>query len=131
MKRVLIVDDAAAIRHLLKAHLAALAPHVQTDEADTSAEGLRRFFEGDHDLTFLDGVFKDGTSSTHILGKMLEARPEARVVLTTSRPRDHPDVMEALGIGAYAYLAKPLQRHEVEEILQRIESDRGGFGRIR
>lgn len=62
---------------------------------------------------------------------MLAARPRTRVVLTTARPREHPEVVEALGLGAYAYLAKPLRRGAIEEILQRIEGDSGRVGRIR
>lgn len=128
---MLIVDDAEAVRVMLAGHLRALSPGVHIEEESTAAGGVERALAGDFHLVFLDGVFSDGTSSTATLSAILTRRPHARVVLTTSRPREHPDVAEALGLGAYAYLQKPLRRNAVEEILQRLDTDEGRVGHIR
>lgn len=131
MNRVLVIDDAPTIRHAMADHLRALVPGLEIEEAEDAEQGLALAKAGEHDLVFLDGAFRDGTPSAELLAKILDARPRARVVLTTARPREDPRVVESLGIGAYAFLAKPVRREALEDILLRVSTDEGRVGRIR
>lgn len=128
---MLIVDDAATVRLMIADHVRAILPGVEIVEAASATEGITAFEAAEHDVTFLDGVLADGPPSLDVLQAMLAIRPRARVVLTSARPREHPEVVEALGVGAYAYLAKPVKRAPIEEIFQRVEGDAGRLKRLR
>lgn len=131
MRNVLVVDDSEAVRHQLTTHLTALIPGVSITQAATAREGIERFMDGSFDLTFLDGVFSDGTPTNDVLRSMLSADASARIALVSSLPRDHPQIAEVLGNGAYAYLQKPVQRLAIEEIVMRVDADDGRVGRIK
>lgn len=132
MPKALVADDRETIRMMLKDHLAAVCgAGVEIVEAPTASEALAAFEAGNFDFTFLDGVFSDGTPMVDVLEKMLQTRPGARVIVTSALPVDDPEVTEAMGVGAYAYLAKPIQRGELAALMKRMEHDDSRIERMR
>lgn len=132
MTSVLVVDDSPTVRIMFRRAIEAIAPPaLDIVEAATAEEGIRKFGERAFDLTFLDGVFADGTPAIEVQAAMLDKRADARVIVMSSRPREHPDVVLALGVGAYAYLAKPVQHAALAAILERFALEGMRVQRIR
>ena len=109
--RVLVVDDVAANRELLLAHLEAL--HYEVREARDGIEALEAVDEQEPDLILLDVDMPrlDGIA----VCERLKAHPTRRlipiVILTASRERDTR--LRGIAAGADDYLSKPFDATEL------------------
>lgn len=125
MPRYLIVDDSRTSRgHLAGLLRAASQGKAELLEAGTLDEALDAFASKRPDIVFLDmqlDLMTDGqpggSTGLVVLDAMLRERPEARVVLVTSLPDDHPDVVEAFDRGARELVPKPVERSAIEGVL--------------
>ena len=127
----LVVDDSRTIRLAMLAALRQAAPHAELVEASGDEEALRLFLERSFHVTFLDMVLRDEGTSLHLLRQMLDARPEARVVVVTGLDREHPDVVAAVSHGAFAYLRKPIRVDDIRGVLATLDAEEGRGARIR
>lgn len=103
-------------------------------EAAGPAEALAAFEKGRFDIVFLDMVMgsEPGPSAgLGVLGELLLRDPLARIVLMTSLPPEHPDVVQAMGFGAFAHLRKPVRIEAIKGLLLDYESESGALQRIR
>jgi CheY-like chemotaxis protein len=125
MPRYLVVDDSRTSRTLLAA-LLRKASSVPPDilEAASLDEALEAFSRTPPDVVFLDMQLDlhatgtgGGSSGLMALDAMLRERPEARVVLVTALTSDHPDVSDALAMGACALLEKPVASDQLRAAL--------------
>lgn len=66
-----------------------------------------------------------------LLELMLREKPEQRVILVTGLPRDHADVVAALSLGAFAFVAKPIRKDAIQRVLAEVDTEDGRTGRIR
>ncbi|MBU2549937.1 MAG: sigma-54 dependent transcriptional regulator [Proteobacteria bacterium] len=113
-KRVLVVDDEAAHRLMLKAHLEQAGFEIV--EAASGEEALDLAAGGELDLVLLD-LKMPGISGVDVLRSLTESGFPAPVLIMTAYGSIESAV-EALKIGAEDYLSKPL---DTDELLLKIE----------
>jgi two-component system response regulator AtoC len=111
--RILIVDDEKLIRWSLRQRLEAAGYEVL--EAEDGAEGLERCRE-DVDLVILDFRLPD-TDGISLIPKIKEASPDIVIILLTAYA-SVPGAIEAIKLGAYHYVNKPV---ELEEMVLLVE----------
>lgn len=119
--RVLVVDDERFFREAIGDVLGgASIPHVS---AATGADALELAADPEVGVAILDLELPD-IHGLEVFRKLKQTRPELRVViLSASTQEEH--VLEALRLGAFDYLAKPL--HE-EELLLSVRRALDTFG---
>lgn len=134
--RFLIVDDSLPIRLVLRAALERAtergAPTIQ--DASSPSEALEAFAQGSFDVVFLDmvmGTEPGPVAGLGVLQQILSLAPRTRIVLMTSLPAEHPDVVSALGLGAFAHLRKPVRLEAIRGLLLDVSEEEGATGRIR
>jgi CheY-like chemotaxis protein len=121
--RVLVVDDAASVRHLLRVALTGVG-HPEIDEASDGAEALRLLASKAYDLCLLDLNMPvlDGWKVLAWIGARSTPPPKVIVISTMADP---DTVKRAFDLGANGVLSKPLQlgmvRREVRATLGTAE----------
>jgi two-component system chemotaxis response regulator CheY len=112
MARILVVDDAAFMRKMVKDALSA-AGHEVVGEAGNGAEAVARFQELKPDLLTLDITMpeKDGLAA---LADIIGSDPDARVVMCSALGQE-TKVVQALRLGAKDFVVKPFQADRVVE----------------
>jgi two-component system chemotaxis response regulator CheY len=112
MARILVVDDAAFMRKMVKDALLA-AGHEIVGEAGNGAEAVARFQELKPDLLTLDITMpeKDGLAA---LADIIGSDPDARVVMCSALGQE-TKVVQALKLGAKDFVVKPFQADRVVE----------------
>ena len=112
MARVLVVDDAMFIRHiigdLLKQH-----GHEVVGEAANGQEAVDRYRELKPDVTTLDITMpeKDGLAA---LKEIIELDPSARVIMCSALGQESK-VLESIKLGARDFVVKPFKPERVQE----------------
>src|SRR5258708_6090418 len=120
MARILIIDDDKAFRSVLAETLRDLG-HTPI-EAASGPLGLERLAQDAADALFLD--FKmPGTDGLEVLRK-LRARAEtlALPVVMLTAFASSSNTIEAMKLGAFEHLTKPLRRRDLELLLERMLS---------
>src|SRR5713226_5575004 len=120
MANVLIVDDDPALREGLSEALTDLGHAPQT--ASTGREGLAALSEK------LDAVLLDlnmpGMDGIEVLRRICsQESPPAVVVLTAFATAEN--TIEAMRLGAFDHLTKPIGRQELDALLKRLPRRRG------
>jgi CheY-like chemotaxis protein len=118
MTRVLIVDDHAEIRHLVK--LALEPTGYDLDEAADAASALDRIYLAPPDILVLD-VMMPGNMDGYALCKQIKDSPEWRhicVILLTARGQQ-TDMERGKAAHADAYLVKPFSPTALWSLVQR------------
>jgi two-component system chemotaxis response regulator CheY len=112
MARVLIVDDAAFMRKMLRDALSG-GGHEVVGEASNGNEAVQRFQELRPELTTLDITMpeKDGLQA---LREILSVDPTARVVMCSALGQESK-VLESIKAGAKDFVVKPFQAERVLE----------------
>lgn len=101
---ILVVDDAKFARIVAKRALQN-GGYTRIIEAGTAAEALDLFEREKPDLTLLDITLPDSSNLTP-LKKMLEMRPEAKIIMNSALGQDLI-IMDALEAGAKDFISKP------------------------
>lgn len=109
MARVLIVDDQADLRELLKRWISAAGHEVM--EADSAAAALEVFARRPADVVFCDVQMPGGHDGLWLTGELRRRYPLAAVVLATGVSTVPPVV--SLRAGVLAYLIKPFDRQRL------------------
>jgi two-component system, chemotaxis family, chemotaxis protein CheY len=115
--KVLVVDDAIFMRHLIKNILKDLGHEVIGEAAD-GEEACAKYDELKPDLVTLDLVMpkKGGLEA---LRDIRSKHPDARVVVISAIDQRQP-LMDALKLGAADYVVKPFEKDRVEEAINRV-----------
>lgn len=116
-KRILIVDDAAIIRRILRAMFTKNG-FVVAGEAQDGQEGLDLYRQLQPDLVTMDITMPnmDGITATRsILGEY----PEARIIMVSSVGQENV-IREAIGIGALDFIVKPLKEEQIISAVKRV-----------
>lgn len=103
MARILIIDDEEQIRTSLKSALDRRSHDTVT--AENLKEG-RRFLSAGFDVIFLDVMLPDG-NGLHLLEEILKENPSQTVVMISGHA-DISTAIEAIKIGAYDFIEKPI-----------------------
>jgi signal transduction histidine kinase len=118
--RILVVDDEADNRTLLKNQLAAV-PHVRlsVEAAADGDEALKKLAESPFDLVFLDYRLPP-TDGLDVLDKIRQHHPKTAVVITTAAGSEQIAVA-AMKKGAMDYLThQDLRRADLSQLLRRV-----------
>jgi two-component system, NtrC family, response regulator AtoC len=102
--RILVVDDERLIRWSLEQTLVKAGYDVET--AENGAATARVLREDAPDLVLLDLKLPD-TDGIQVLRDLKESHPDIQVVIMTAYA-DVPTAVEAMRLGAYDYIAKPI-----------------------
>lgn len=115
--RVLVVDDAMFIRHVIR-DLLTQHGHEVVGEAANGVEAVDRYRELLPDVTTLDITMpeKDGITA---LREILVDHPDAKVIMCSAL-KDRPTVLRALQAGAADYIVKPVKPERVLEAVQKV-----------
>ena len=115
--RVLVVDDAKFMRHLLKNILVGMGWEV-VGEAGNGKEAADKYRELSPDVVTMD-IVMPGTSGIEALKQIRGKDPQAKIVMISAIDQREP-VMEALKLGAADYVVKPFEKERVEEAMHRV-----------
>jgi DNA-binding NtrC family response regulator/DNA-binding CsgD family transcriptional regulator len=112
--RILIVDDEEAVRYTLRQLLSkhGFAPY----EASSGAEATTAIKDIDLDLILLDLVMP-GPDGMETLLELKKIDPDMPVIMMTGRG-DISTAVQAIKIGAYDFIAKPLQTNKLIQTIQ-------------
>ncbi len=113
-KKILVIDDEASIRQVLKIHLRAAGYVVEA--ASTAAEGLA-VVSKECDLILCDLKLPD-MEGAEVIGMLKERFPELPVVVVSGFI-DPEVVDEAMARGVFEYLMKPFMKEDLLDVINR------------
>lgn len=113
--KVLVVDDEEAIRKLVHRILTETDYEVVT--ASDGHEALNIVGQGNVGVVILD-IKMPGLSGMEVLQKLAVDCPDIFVIIMTG-VADTETVVEAMNLGAYDYITKPLKRDDLVLSVQR------------
>ncbi len=119
-RRVLVVDDDAAMREMLVSLLD--EEGIETRSAGSAADALELAKQEDFTAVLSD-IRMPGTDGMQMLGELREIRPDAPVVLMTAFGTIDSAV-DAMREGAFDYITKPFKRGIVLAALRRAFGQR-------
>jgi len=104
--RILVVDDEHSIRYTFSLFLDEAG--YQTTAVSEPGDALDALSNGGVDLAFVD-ILLESTSGIDLMAKIKERSPSTEVVIVTGAPSVET-ASEALRLGAFDYLVKPVDR---------------------
>ncbi|MBC7116756.1 MAG: response regulator [Pseudothermotoga sp.] len=116
-KRVLIVDDAAFMRMLLK-DIITKAGYEVAGEAANGVEAVEKYKELKPDVVTMDITMPEMDGITAIK-KIKEIDPNAKIIVCSAMGQQAM-VIEAIQAGAKDFIVKPFQHSRVIEALQKL-----------
>jgi len=120
--KILVVDDEEDFREIFSLFLEKMGYRVRT--AADGIEALALFQDFDFDIAIID-YFMPRMDGMELLRELRRRQSNAEV-LFISGYGTIPSAVEALKLGVYDYITKPLDLDEVERIIQRIVEVRLG-----
>lgn len=118
--RVLIVDDEASLRLMVRAGLEQLGYEV--DEASSGLEGLNKLSMQPFDVLILD-LKMPGIQGLEVMQHLPKLYPHLALIILTGRPTLE-SAIEAVQQKAVAYLCKPCSLHEIAAVLNEVRAQR-------
>lgn len=115
MALVLIVDDDLLVRHRLQREFEDLEVELLT--ADTVEAAVQVVTQDHPDVVILDVMLPDG-SGLEAFQRIHEMDPRTPVIFITAG-EESATAIEAMRLGAYDYLLKPLNRRKLRELVCR------------
>ncbi|WP_374564138.1 response regulator transcription factor [Ideonella sp.] len=121
MKRVLIIDDQADLRRLVRWSLELLEPAAELHEANGASAGLHMVQQVKPDLVLLD-VMMPGPIDGLAVCRQIRADEQlasTKVILISARGQA-ADVRSGNQAGAHAYIVKPFSPQRLLETVERL-----------
>ncbi len=116
MKKIIVIDDEAAGRTLIKQYLSEYPSLIVVGEANNGVDAIKVINEFKPDLIFLD-IQMPGLSGFEVLSH-LEEIPQ--IIFSTAYDQY---ALKAFEVHAVDYLLKPYTRARFKQAIQRIRSD--------
>ena len=116
LPKVLIVDDVAVARDLMRAMLRSLDV-TQIFDASNGIDAIALFRRERPDIVFLD-IRMPGMDGLQALGEMLADNPAAFIVIDSAESTAK-NVRAALELGAKGFIVKPFNMQKVRDILDK------------
>ena len=121
MANILIIDDSALSRRILRRMLESAGHHVR--EADDGMVALEQYLLDQPDVVLLDMTMR-GMHGLDVLSKLRELDPQARVIVATADiQRSTRELVEAAG--GSGFVSKPF---EAERLISAVTTVLGGGG---
>lgn len=115
--KVLVVDDAKFMRHMIKNILVGMGWEVVGEAAD-GHEAIAKYKDLSPDVVTMD-IVMPGASGIDALKEIRMHDSNAKVVMISAIDQREP-LMEALKLGAADYVVKPFEKERVEEAMHRV-----------
>lgn len=114
MLTILIVDDDAAVRGML---YDLFSERYECHTASTAEEAFQYLEVEDYDVILTD-IAMEGLSGVELLKRVQLRDCETPVILISGKGNEQ-DPKQLLDLGAFAYVSKPFNVDELEEIVER------------
>jgi len=114
MSTILIVDDDDAIRGML---YDLLSEKYECNTASMAEEALQ-YLEVERYDAILTDIAMPGLTGVELLRRIQETDSKTPVILISGRGSEE-DEQDLIELGAFAYLTKPFNLDEIEEVVQR------------
>lgn len=116
--KVLVVDDAAFMRNMIKDVFLSMPGFTVIGEASNGLEAIEKYNELKPDLVTMDIVMplKSGIEATR---EITNSDNDARVVMCSALGQESL-VMEAIDAGAKDFIVKPFKAEKVQEVVNRV-----------
>ena len=120
MKSVLIVEDSATTRAMIRAVIEDMEEDFTALEASTGFEALKLLPQGSFDLIITDINMPDvnGLELIHFVKTNPNYQHIPMVIVTTERSSE--DRERGLALGASAYITKPFTSEQLQEVIAKI-----------
>jgi two-component system nitrogen regulation response regulator GlnG len=122
VSRILVVDDEASIRLVLRDALAGAGHDVE--EAASADAARERLAAGRFGLAFVD-IRMPGASGLELLDEIAASGPDAPVVVIMTAQNTFDNAIEAMKRGAFDYLTKPFDLKQIEAMVEKATRVRG------
>ncbi len=113
-KLILIADDAAFMRKMIRSTLAA-AGFTRFIEAGNGAEAVRLYASGNPDLVLMDVTMPE-MDGLEALRRIMAICPSALVIMCSAIGQD-ATIIEAVKSGASEFIVKPFKKEQLTEIV--------------
>ena len=121
MRSILVIDDDPLIRKTLSSHLTKEGYEVL--QAENGEEGFQKYKESFSDLVILDIRLPD-MDGLEVLSKIKNKNRNAYIIIMTAYD-DMKTTVEAIKLGAFEYLVKPLDYVELDLTIDKAFQIRG------
>jgi two-component system chemotaxis response regulator CheY len=120
VKSVLIVEDSATTRAMIRAVIEDMEEDFTALEASTGFEALKLLPQGSFDLIITDINMPDvnGLELIHFVKTNPNYQHIPMVIVTTERSSE--DKERGLALGASAYITKPFTSEQLQEVIAKI-----------
>jgi len=105
MNKILIIEDEAAIRRVLKRIISDESKSYNVEEAEDGIKGIELVKVADFDLILCD-IKMPKMDGVEVLKKLKELKPEIPVIMISGHG-DLETAVETMRLGAYDYISKP------------------------
>ncbi len=116
-KKVLIIDDSALVRRILKKFLEDLG--LEVDTAKDGEEGIKKALENDYDIITVD-IEMPKKGGLDVIKEIMDKKPTRILVISAYSTEDAEVTLKALDLGALGYITKP---GTLGATLQQIEKE--------
>jgi CheY-like chemotaxis protein len=113
--RVVIVDDSATVRRMVKKILAGSIFNIHVADAPNGEDALVMCADGGFDIVFLD-CNMPGLDGLETLAGLLKRNPDAKVIMMSGE-RNDAKVAQAKALGALEFLFKPFYPRDIDRVL--------------
>lgn len=117
MAKILVVDDAAFMRHMLKVILET-AGHEVVCEAVNGVEAVEKYKAYRPDVVTMDITMPE-MEGIEALRRIRQADPNAKVIMCSAMGQQKL-IVEAIQLGARDFIVKPFQSHRVLETVSKM-----------
>lgn len=117
--RILVIDDDPDIREGISEILRNSGYEV--DAVETATEAIKKSEENAYHIAFIDIVLPD-MNGIEVLKKLKDRIPKTRKVIITGYATLE-NAVEALNLGANAYLIKPVKPEDIIKITEKMMKD--------
>ena len=117
MAKIMVVDDAAFMRMMIKNTLAKTG-YTDIVEAQDGAEAVAKYDAEKPDMVFMD-ITMPNMDGLQALKKIKEGNPDARIVMCTAMGQQSM-VVEAIKYGAKDFIVKPFNADRIVEAVKAI-----------
>jgi len=119
MPKILVVDDELSARESLKM---VLGKNYKLLLASSGQEALQIMQKEECDIVLLD-ILMPGMDGFEILKKMRKTYPHLTIIMITAVDTAKA-ALEAINLGAYHYITKPFDVHEIKSIVKKALSEK-------